>query len=108
VNQPLLRAVVKIAHDATPLLVAGAAAASSAAADLLAPVFARTRGADGFVSLEVAPELANDVDRTLDAARRLWADVSPPSAMINIPATAAGVDATRARMICLVSGEDLA
>lgn len=65
------------------------------AADVLVPVFARTRGADGFVSLDVAPELADDVDRTLDAARRLWANVDRPNAMIKIPGTAAGVEATR-------------
>lgn len=66
-----------------------------AAADVLAPVFVRTGGADGFVSLEVAPELADDVTGTVAAARRLWARVDRPNAMIKIPATPAGVEATR-------------
>lgn len=66
-----------------------------AAADVLAPVFARTRGADGFVSLEVAPELADGVDGTVEAAHRVWARVDRPHAMIKIPATTAGVEATR-------------
>jgi transaldolase len=66
-----------------------------AAADVLAPVFADTRGADGFVSLEVGPELADDVAGTVAAARRLWAHVDRPNAMIKIPGTAAGVEATR-------------
>jgi transaldolase len=66
-----------------------------AAADVLAPVFARTDGADGFVSLEVAPALADDADGTTAAARELWARVDRPNAMIKIPATIAGVEATR-------------
>jgi transaldolase len=66
-----------------------------AAADVLEPVYARTDGADGFVSLEVAPDIADDADATLAAARDLWARVDRPNAMIKIPATAAGVDATR-------------
>ena len=66
-----------------------------AAADVFAATFARTRGADGFVSLEVAPELADDVAGTLAAVRRLWARVDRPNAMIKIPGTTAGVEATR-------------
>jgi transaldolase len=66
-----------------------------AAADILAPVHARTRGADGFVSLEVAPELADDVHGTVDAVRRVWARVDRPNVMIKIPGTTAGVEATR-------------
>jgi len=66
-----------------------------AAADVLASVFAGTNGADGFVSLEVAPELAHDADATVEAARDLWARVDRPNAMIKIPATPAGVDAIR-------------
>jgi len=66
-----------------------------AAADVLAPVFARTAGTDGFVSLEVAPALADDADGTVAAARELWAHVDRPNAMIKIPATTAGVEATR-------------
>jgi transaldolase len=66
-----------------------------AAADVLAPVFARSDGADGFVSLEVAPALADDPDGTVVAARELWAALDRPNAMIKIPATPAGVEAIR-------------
>jgi transaldolase len=66
-----------------------------AAADVLAPVYARSQGADGFVSLEVAPELADDINGTVDAAHRLWARLERPNAMIKIPATRTGVEATR-------------
>jgi hypothetical protein len=68
---------------------------AQAAADVLAPLYARTGGADGFVSLEVAPALAGDADGTVAAARELWARVGRPNTMIKIPATIAGVEATR-------------
>ncbi|MBI2963323.1 MAG: transaldolase [Deltaproteobacteria bacterium] len=63
------------------------------AADVLAPVFERTHGADGFVSIEVAPKLANDTPATIREARRLWSAVNRPNLMVKIPATAAGVPA---------------
>jgi len=66
-----------------------------AAADVLATIYDRTKGAEGFVSLEVYPALADDADGTLAAARELWARIDRPNAMIKIPATAAGVEATR-------------
>ena len=66
-----------------------------AAADLLHPIFVSTGGHDGFVSLEVAPELAHDVTGTVVAARRLWAMVDRPNAMIKIPGTPAGIEAVR-------------
>lgn len=58
-----------------------------AAADLFLPVFERTRGEDGYVSLEVSPHLAHDADATLADARRLWKWIDRPNAMIKIPAT---------------------
>jgi len=64
-----------------------------AAADEFLPLYEATRGADGYVSIEVNPELAFDSDKTLREARRLWADVSRPNLMVKIPATAAGVPA---------------
>src|SRR5262245_1900390 len=63
------------------------------AADVLRPVYDATRKADGYVSLEVAPELANDTDGTIAEARRLWAAVSRPNVMIKVPATPAGLPA---------------
>ncbi|MBI3768263.1 MAG: transaldolase [Deltaproteobacteria bacterium] len=63
------------------------------AADVFAPVYHRTEGADGFVSIEVAPRYANDTARTIDEAHRLWSAVRKPNLMVKIPATAAGVPA---------------
>jgi transaldolase len=64
-----------------------------ATADVLRPVFDREHGADGFVSIEVSPELAGDTDRTIAAARDLHARVNRPNVMVKIPATPAGLPA---------------
>ena len=63
------------------------------AADVLAPVFERTGGKDGYVSIEVAPRLADNTQATIQEARRLWSTVNRPNLMVKIPATAAGVPA---------------
>ncbi|MBN1310725.1 MAG: transaldolase, partial [Anaerolineae bacterium] len=64
-----------------------------AAADILGPVYQRTGGADGYVSLEVSPYLARDTQATLSEARRLFAWVDRPNLMIKIPATQEGLPA---------------
>ncbi len=66
------------------------------AADLLRPVFNRTNGGDGFVSLEVSPACAGDTAMTVAEARRLWFDVARLNVMIKIPATSAGIPAIEA------------
>jgi len=63
------------------------------ATDILFPLYETTNGADGFVSIEVLPELANDGEGTLREARRLWDELNRPNVMIKIPATQAGVPA---------------
>lgn len=62
-------------------------------ADLFRPIYDQAGGHDGFVSLEVSPTLAHDTDATLAEARRLWAAVDRPNAMIKIPGTAEGIPA---------------
>ena len=64
-----------------------------AAADLLLPVWERTAGADGWVSLEVSPRLANDTSGSLAAARELHTRAGRHNVMIKIPGTAAGLPA---------------
>jgi transaldolase len=66
------------------------------AADVLRPVFDRTQGEDGFVSLEVSPACAGDTDATIAEARRLWFEVARLNAMIKVPATPAGIPAIEA------------
>ena len=63
------------------------------AADLFRPVFERTQGKDGYVSIEVSPKLAHDTAGTLADARRLWAALKRPNVMIKIPATKEGLPA---------------
>ena len=63
------------------------------AADVLADVYRRTGGTDGFVSLECSPLLANDTQATIEEARRLWRLVDRKNAMIKIPGTAEGMPA---------------
>ncbi|MFZ5558418.1 MAG: transaldolase [Pseudomonadota bacterium] len=67
----------------------------AAAADLFRPCYDATGGADGFVSLEVSPHLARDLEGTLAEARRLWRALGRPNVMIKVPATAEGVRALR-------------
>ena len=52
-------------------------------------------GCDGFVSVEVAPDLAHDTDGTIASARRLHETVARPNLLVKIPATAEGVPAIR-------------
>ncbi|MCG9895676.1 MAG: transaldolase, partial [Fimbriimonadaceae bacterium] len=68
----------------------------AAAADLLRPIYDRTDGQDGHVSLEVSPELAHDTDGTIAEGLRLWKELSRPNVMIKVPATEAGIPAIRA------------
>lgn len=63
------------------------------AADEFRPVFERTGGLDGYVSIEVSPLLAHDTQGTLDDARRLWETLKRPNVMIKIPATKEGLPA---------------
>ncbi|HLG16376.1 MAG TPA: transaldolase [Blastocatellia bacterium] len=63
------------------------------AADLLAPVYGRSGGADGYVSLECNPLLAHDTAATIEEARRLWGLVARKNVMIKIPGTPAGMPA---------------
>ncbi|MDA8282471.1 MAG: transaldolase, partial [Actinomycetota bacterium] len=67
----------------------------SHACGLLRPVHDASAGADGFVSLEVAPSLATDTAGTVDAARNLHERISLPNLMVKIPATEEGVPAIR-------------
>src|SRR2546423_5715905 len=62
-------------------------------ADVLRGVYDETGGIDGYVSLEVGPEAANDTEETLREARDYWRRVDRPNIFIKIPGTPAGVPA---------------
>jgi len=82
-------------RDAEGLFESLAIADIQAAAEQFAPVYDRLGGADGFVSLEVSPRLANDTEATIGEARRLWRAVDRPNVMIKVPGTPAGTPAIR-------------
>jgi transaldolase / glucose-6-phosphate isomerase len=63
------------------------------AADVLRPVWEESGHVDGYVSLEVAPQLAHDTEGTLKQAREFWKRVGKPNLMIKIPGTEAGLPA---------------
>ena len=66
-----------------------------AALAVLRPVHDASGGVDGYVSVEVAPELAHDAAATVEAARQLHDRIDAPNLYVKVPATAAGVEALR-------------
>jgi transaldolase len=71
------------------------------AADTLRPVYDKSEGGDGFVSLEVPPALAHDSDATIAEVHRLWELVDRTNLLIKIPGTTEGLVAIEA---CLSEG----
>jgi transaldolase len=69
------------------------------AADVFRPLYDRTDGRDGYVSLEVNPHLAHDTEGTLKEARLLWTALNRPNALIKVPATLEGLPVIQ-RLIC--------
>lgn len=63
------------------------------AADLFYPVYKESNYVDGYVSLEVNPNLAHNTEGTIEEARRLFAQIERPNIMIKVPATEAGIPA---------------
>ncbi len=68
-------------------------------ADMLFPIYEKANRQDGFVSLEVSPDLAHDTEATLNEARRFWKLVDRPNLLIKIPATPEGLPAVRQSLL---------
>jgi transaldolase len=66
------------------------------ACDVLMPIYQESGGVDGYVSLEVPPNLAHDTDGTLREARRYYNAIQRPNLMIKIPGTPEGLPAVEA------------
>lgn len=66
------------------------------AADILRPLYERTEGNDGYVSLEPSARLAYDTQATVEEVRRLWALIDRPNAMLKVPSTQPGAAAVEA------------
>jgi transaldolase/glucose-6-phosphate isomerase len=92
---PVIQALAAEGLDAASVFERLAVEDIRHAADILRPVYDRTRGADGFISLEVSPYLALATEPTIEEARRLWREVDRPNLMIKVPGTQAGVPAIR-------------
>jgi transaldolase len=63
------------------------------AADIFRPVFDKTNGLDGYVSLEVNPKLAYKTEETIEEGKRLWKKVGRPNLMLKVPSTKEGFKA---------------
>ena len=65
------------------------------ACDIFAGVFSSSRGADGYVSIEVSPGVSNSAEDTIEEACRLWKTVDRPNVMVKVPGTEEGAKAVR-------------
>jgi transaldolase len=65
------------------------------ASDLFHPLYNESGGESGYVSLEVNPHLAHDVEGTVSEARRLWKELNRPNVFIKVPATKEGLKCIR-------------
>lgn len=92
----LIRREIAAGHDSRGIFEAIEIADVGDAADILRTVYEEADGADGFVSIEVEPDLADDSDRTLERARHLWRRLARPNVLVKIPATLAGLPAIEA------------
>ncbi len=92
-----IRRLADAGKSSAEIFEALAVADVRAACDVFLPLYQRSGGSDGLVSLEVSPALAHDADATVHEAERLWSAVDRPNTMIKIPGTQAGLAAiTRA------------
>jgi transaldolase len=88
-----IRAMARAKKSAMEIYEALSQRDVQSAADEFRPLYERTGGADGYVSLEVNPHLARDTQGTIREARRLWRALDRPNVMIKVPATAQGLPA---------------
>ncbi|MBU1910351.1 MAG: transaldolase, partial [Verrucomicrobia bacterium] len=88
-----IRAMALEGKDAKAIYEALSQRDVQSAADEFRPVYERTDGKDGYVSLEVNPHLAHDTHGTIQEARRLWGALNRANVFIKVPATAEGLPA---------------
>ncbi len=88
-----VRELVEAGADVEAAVFAITTADVQRACDVLRPVYDRTDGIDGRVSIEVDPRLSHDTARTVEVAKALFAAVDRPNVMIKIPATVEGLSA---------------
>jgi transaldolase len=82
--------LVRASKDSTAIFEAVAVQDIQGACDLFRPIYEASEGGDGFVSIEVAPNLARDAAGTREQVRHLWDAVNRPNLMVKIPGTVEG------------------
>jgi transaldolase len=80
-------------RDPEELVYAVALEDIAAAADLFRPIWDQTGGTDGYVSIEVPPGLAYEIDRSVEVARKLHGQANRPNVLVKIPGTPPGLTA---------------
>jgi len=93
-DEAIAMALTSGISDPEELVFTVALADLVAAADLLRPVYDSTNGTDGFVSVEVSPDLVDDAEATVAAGKDLFARADRPNVLIKVPGTDAGLIAT--------------
>src|SRR5215213_951674 len=88
-----MRSLVQMGASVTEIYEALVLADIGRAADILRPVYDKTDGLDGYISLEVSPRLAYDTQGTIEEAERLFRGLNRPNVMIKIPAAQEGLPA---------------
>lgn len=88
-DEAFASALVAGGDSAEALVFAVALEDLVAAADLLRPIFDASASRDGYVSVEVSPDLVDDTDGTVSAGRNLFAQADRPNVMIKVPGTPA-------------------
>ncbi|MGI8928840.1 MAG: transaldolase [Candidatus Limnocylindrales bacterium] len=99
----LIRREISAGNDARQIYEQIAIGDVGDAADVLRRVYDESNGTDGFASIEVEPDLADDTDATLARARDLWARLDRPNIFIKIPATEAGIPAVEGAIAAGIS-----
>jgi transaldolase len=92
-DSSLRRMIDKGVKDEKELFLGLAMEDVSEAADLLWPTYQSTNGQDGFVSIEVSPDLAYDTDATISEARRLFSTIKKKNILVKVPGTKQGLPA---------------
>ena len=92
-DSSLRRMIDKGVKDEKELFLGLAMEDVSDAADLLWPTYQSANGQDGFVSIEVSPDLAYDTDATISEARRLFSTLGKKNVLVKVPGTKQGVPA---------------
>lgn len=90
-----IRSLAQQGYEAESIIAELTTSDVTQACDLLMPVYQRTAGIDGRVSIEVDPRFARDTHKTIAQARELWQKVDRPNVLIKVPATIEGLPAIK-------------